>query len=112
MWNNRKAAMFLTDNRIPVYEGDILKVFVSKNGRTKVRWYPRSCDYKEPDRTRLAGKSKYIRLEPREYAPLESAQRLTLILRPTERVRIYRVVPEKRKPLLRLPVWGLPPRWV
>jgi hypothetical protein len=112
MRNNRKAALFLKDNRIPVYEGDIVKVFVSKGGRTNIHWHPRSCDYKEPDTTRLTGKSKYIRLEPSEYALLENAERLTLILQPTEKIHIYRVAPEKRKPLLRLPVWGLPPRWV
>jgi hypothetical protein len=34
MKNNRKAALFLTDNRIPVYEGDIVKVFISRKGVT------------------------------------------------------------------------------
>jgi hypothetical protein len=102
--------MFLTD--IPVYEGDIVKVFVSKNGKTNIHWHPRFCDYKSSDTTRFAGKPKFIRLEPSEYALLENTGRLTLILRPAEQVHIYRIAPEKRKPLLRLPVWGLPPRWV
>jgi hypothetical protein len=104
MRNNRKAALFLTDKRIPVYEGDIVKVFVSKDGRTNIRWHPRSCDYKGPDKTRLAGKSKCIRLKLSEYALLENTKRLRLILRPNECVHIYRIAPEKRKPLLRLPV--------
>jgi hypothetical protein len=112
MRNNRKAAMFLTDNRIPVYEGDIIKVFVSKSGKTSVRWYPRSCDYKRPDQTRLEGKSKYLRLEQNEYAALESTGRLKTVPRPDDRTLIYQVAPEKRKRLLRRPVWGLPPRWV
>jgi hypothetical protein len=112
MRNNRKAALFLTDNQIPVYEGDLIKTLVSKKGTASVHWYPRSCDYKTPDITRLRGKPKYYCLELNEYALLENAKRLALILSPTDRVRIYRVVPEKRKPLLRLPLWGLPPRWV
>jgi hypothetical protein len=112
MRNNRKAALFLTDNRIPVYEGDIVKVFTSKAGKTSVHWHPRSCDYKTPDTTRLRGKPKYFSLGQNEYALLESTKRLALILRPTDRIHIYRVVPEKRKPLLRLPLWGLPPRRV
>ena len=112
MRNNRKAALFLTDDRIPVYEGDIIKVFTSKEGKTGVHWHPRSCDYKAPDTTRLRGKSKYICLEQNEYAALENIKRLTLMLQPTERIYIYQVAPEKRKPLLRLPIQGLPPRWV
>jgi hypothetical protein len=112
MRNNRKAALFLTDDRIPVYEGDIVKVCTSQEGTAGVHWHPRSCDYKTPDKTRLRGKSKYIRLEPHEYALLESINRLTLVLQPTERIQIYQVAPEKRKPLLRIRVWGLPPRWV
>jgi hypothetical protein len=112
MRNNRKAALFLTDNQIPVYEGDIVKVFVSKEGKISVHWHPRSCDYKTPDITRLRGKSKYYRLEPHEYTAMESAKRLVLMLQPTENIHIYRVAPEKRKPLLRVPVRGLPPRWV
>jgi hypothetical protein len=112
MRNNRKAALFLTDNQIPVYEGDIVKVFTSKEGKTNIHWYPRSCDYKTPDTTRLRGKSKYICLEQNEYAALESLKRLTLILQPTDRIHIYQAAPEKRKPLLRLPMRGLPPRWV
>jgi hypothetical protein len=112
MRNNRKAALFLTDNQIPVYEGDIVKVFVSKEGKTLVHWHPRSCDYKTPDITRLRGKSKYFCLGQTEYASLENSKRLTPILQPADRIHIYRVTPEKRKPLLRLPIWGLPPRWV
>ena len=112
MRNNRKAALFLTDNRIPVYEGDIIKVFISKDGKASVHWYPRSCDYKTPDQTRLRRKSKYLRLEQNEYASLENTKRLTLVLQPTERIHIYQAAPEKRKPLLRLPIRGLPPRWV
>jgi hypothetical protein len=111
MRNNRKAAMFLTDNWIPVYEGDIIKTLISKGGKTAVHWYPRSCDYKTPDTTRLGGKAKYLCIEPNEYAVLEKAKRLALILCPAERIHIYRVSPEKRKPLVRLPLWGLPPRW-
>jgi hypothetical protein len=80
MENNRKAALFLTDDRIPVYEGDIVKVFISKEGKTSVRWHPRSCDFKTPDQTRLRGKSKYLRLEQNEYASLENTKRLTLVL--------------------------------
>jgi hypothetical protein len=112
MRNNRKAALFLTDNRMPVYEGDIVKVFVSKGGRTNIHWHPRFCNYKSSDKTRIVGKSKYIRLEPSEYTLLENTGRLTLMLCPNERTHIYRIAPEKRKPLLLLPVWGLPPRWV
>jgi hypothetical protein len=112
MRNNRKAALFLTEDHIPVYEGDIIKVFISKEGAASVHWHPRSCDYTSPDTTRLRGKSKYYRLEPHEYATLESAKRLVLMLQPAEHIHIYRVAPEKRKPLLRLPVRGLPPRWV
>ena len=112
MMNNRKAALFLTDDRIPVYEGDIVKVCTSKEGTTSIRWHPRSCDYKSSDTTRLRGKSKYIRLEPHDYASLESTTRLTLVLQQTERIQIYQVAPEKRKPLLRHRIWGLPPRWV
>ena len=111
MSNNRKAALFLTDDRIPVYEGDIIKVFTSKEGKTNIHWHPRSCDYKTPDTTRLRGKSKYLCFEQNEYAALESIKRLTLMLHPTERIQIYQVAPEKRKPLLRLPIRGLPPRW-
>jgi hypothetical protein len=112
MRNNRKAALFLTDNRMPVYEGDIVKVFVSKEGKISVHWHPRSCDYKAPDITRLRGKSKYLSLGQTEYASLENSKRLTLILQPTGRIHIYRVAPEKRKPLMRVPVRGLPPRRV
>jgi hypothetical protein len=112
MKNNRKAALFLTDNQIPVYEGDILKVFVSKDGAANIHWYPRSCDFKTPDTTRLRGKSKYLCLDQNEYAVLESSRRLKLILEPAEGIHIYRITPEKRKPLLRLPIRGLPPRWV
>jgi hypothetical protein len=86
-------------------------MFFSKNGRTNIRWHPRSCDYKGPDTTRLAGKSNFFRLKLSEYALLENTGRLTLILRPAEQVHIYRIAPEKRKPLLRPPLWGLPPRW-
>jgi hypothetical protein len=106
MRNNRKAALFLTDNQIPVYEGDIIKVFISKEDRTGIHWYPRCCDYKTPDMTRLGGKSKYFCLEQNEYAALENTRRLKLILEPTGRIHIYRVAPEKRKPLLRLPIRG------
>jgi hypothetical protein len=112
MRNNRKAAMLLTDNQIPVYEGDIVKVFTSKESKTSIHWYPRCCDYKTPDTTRLNGKPKYFRLDQNEYAALESSKRLTLILQPANRIQIYRVAPEKRKPLLRLSIRGLPPRWV
>jgi hypothetical protein len=112
MRNNRKAALFLTDNLIPVYEGDIIKTLVSKEGKTSIHWYPRCCDYKTPDATRLRGRSKYLRLEPNEYASLESAQRLKIVLRPTDCIHIYQVTPEKRKPLLHIPIRGLPPRWV
>jgi hypothetical protein len=112
MRNNRKAALFLTDNQIPVYEGDIVKVFVSKAGKTLVHWHPRSCDYKTPDITRLRRKSKYFCLEQNEYAALESTRRLKIVLQPTDRIHIYQVTPEKRKPLLRVPIRGLPPRWV
>jgi hypothetical protein len=73
MRNKRKAALFLTDNRIPVYEGDIVKVFTSKTG---VHWHPRSCDYKTPDTTRLRGKPKYLSLGQNEHVLLESTQRL------------------------------------
>jgi hypothetical protein len=104
--------MFFTDNRIPVYEGDIIKMLISKDDTVSVHWYPRSCDYKTPDTTRLRGKSKYHCLEQNDYALLESAKRLALILRPADRIHIYRVAPEKRKPLLRIPIRGLPPRWV
>jgi hypothetical protein len=112
MKNNRKAALFLTDNRIPVYEGDMVKALVSKEGKTSIHWSPRCCDYKTPDTTRLRGRSKYLCLEQNEYASLESTQRLKIMLRPTDRIQIYRVMPEKRKPLLRLPIRGLPQRWV
>jgi hypothetical protein len=37
MRNNRKAAFFFTDNRIPVYEGDMVKVLISKEGKTSIR---------------------------------------------------------------------------
>ncbi|MDR0388081.1 MAG: hypothetical protein LBH57_08595, partial [Treponema sp.] len=76
-----------------------------------VCWYPRSCDYRTPDVTRLGGRSKYFYLDQHEYASLKNINRLTLILQPTDRIHIYRIDPEKRKPLLRLPVRGLPPRW-
>jgi hypothetical protein len=112
MRNNRKAALFLTDNRIPVYEGDTIKVFVSKEGMTKICWYPRSCDFKAPDKTRLTGHPNYLRLEPNEYALLETTKRLALIAQPSDRIHIYRVTPEKSKPLLKVPVRGLPPKWV
>jgi hypothetical protein len=111
MRNNRKAAMFLTDRRIPIYEGDIVKVFISKAGKTIVHWHPRSCDYKTPDTTRLRGKQKYHCLSQNEYALLESAERLKIVLQPTDRIHIYRVAPEKRRPLLRFYIRGLPPRW-
>jgi hypothetical protein len=112
MRNNRKAALFLTDNRIPVYEGDMVKVLISKEGKTSVHWYPRCCEYKTPDQTRLRGRLKYLCLEQNEYALLESIQRLKSVLRPTDRIHIYQVTPEKRKPLLRISIRGLPPRWV
>jgi hypothetical protein len=112
MRNNRKAVLSLTDNRIPVYEGDMVKVFISRGGKTSIHWYPQCCDYKTPDQTRLRGRSKYLCLEQNEYASLESTQRLKIMLRPTDRIHIYRVMPEKRKPLLRLPIRGLPQRWV
>ncbi|MDR2019946.1 MAG: hypothetical protein LBQ14_04185 [Treponema sp.] len=112
MRNNRKAALFLTDNQLPVYEGDIVKVLIAKDGRTNIYWHPRSCDFKTPDITRLRGKSKYLRLGQNEYAVLESAQRLTIVLEPADTIYIYRVTPERRHPLLRFSVRGLPPRWV
>jgi hypothetical protein len=111
MRNNRKAALFLTDKQIPVYEGDIIKVFISKEGTANIHWYPRCCDYKTPDTTRLGGRSKYLCLDKNEYASLESIKRLTLIPQPADRIHIFRVAPEKRKPLLRTPRRGLPPRW-
>jgi hypothetical protein len=111
MRNNRKAALFFTDKRMPVYEGDMIKVFFSKKGKRSVRWYPRSCDYRTPDMTRLSGRAKYVSLDQNEYAALETIERLTLLLQPTERTRIYRVGPEKRNPLLRVPARGLAPRW-
>jgi hypothetical protein len=112
MRNNRKAAVFLTDDQIPVYEGDILKVFISKDGKTNIHWHPRSCDYKTHDTTRLRRKSKYFSLDQNEYAVLEHTRRLKPILEPADRIHIYRVTPEKRKPLLRFPRRGLPPRRV
>ena len=108
MKNNRKATLFLTDNQIPVYEGDIIKVFTSKEGKTGVHWHPRSCDYKAPDTTRLRGKSKYICLEQNEYAALENIKRLTLMLQPTERIYIYQVAPIARLLLLIMPMRLLP----
>jgi hypothetical protein len=45
MKNNRKAVIVLTHNRIPVYEGDIVKVFFSKDGTANIHWYPKSCDF-------------------------------------------------------------------
>jgi hypothetical protein len=109
MRNNRKADMFLTDNQLPVYEGDMVKVFISKEGKISVHWYPRSRDFKTPDKTRLGGNLKYLRLEQDEYVSLENNKRLALMLQPTERIQIYRVAPERREPLLRLPIRGLPP---
>jgi hypothetical protein len=111
MRNNRKAALFFTDKRIPVYEGDMVKVFFSKRGKKRVHWYPRSCDYRTPDITRLGGRANYVCLDHNEYAALETIKRLTLILQPTERTHIYRVAPEKREPLLRFPAQGSAPRW-
>jgi hypothetical protein len=112
MRNNRKTVMFLTDNQLPAYEGDIVKVFISEEGRTSVHWYPRSCNFKTPDKTRLTGTQKYLCLEQNDYAVLESTRRLKIVREPADRIHIYRVMPEKRKPLLRLPMRGLPPRWV
>jgi hypothetical protein len=106
--DSRKAVIFLADNRIPVYEGDIIKLFVSENNETRFRWYPRSCDYRTPDKTRLGGKQNYLRLKPGEYASLEYTKRLALMSRPDKETHIYRITPEKRKPLLRLPPRGLP----
>jgi hypothetical protein len=111
MRDSRKAVLFLADNRIPVYEGDLVKVFISEKDEEEVHWYPRSYDHKRPDETRLTGRSKYRRLKPNEYESLGNSKRLSLMLRPNERIRIYRVAPEKRKPLLRLPPRGLPFRW-
>jgi hypothetical protein len=112
MRDSRKAVIFLADNRIPVYEGDIVKVFIPEENHTDARCYPRSGDYKTPDKTRLKGKSKYYRLKPNEYASLENTSRLVFMPGPDENTRIYRVAPEKRKPLLRLPLRGLPFRRV
>jgi hypothetical protein len=112
MRDSRKAVIFLADNLIPVYEGDVVKVFIPEEDNPEARWYPRSGDYKTPDETRLTGKQNYLRLKPNEYALLENAKRLVLMLQPNEKTYIYRVAPEKRRPLLRLPRRGLPFRRV
>jgi hypothetical protein len=112
MRENRKALMFLTDDRIAVYEGDIITEFISGKGDVIIRWYPKSCDFKHPDESRIKTKSKYRNLDRNEYVLLEKTGRLKLFLQPNLQARVCRVAPEKRKPLLRLPLRGLSPRWV
>jgi hypothetical protein len=117
--------------RLPVMEGDRIAV-IQKETAPGYLWRPRLADGKRPDIARMkkgkqgnrilhsyffkkllkggyllpAGKTEYVvavKPEPEKTMPRESAkppaQPATAIL------------PEKRRPLLRLPAWGLPPRW-
>jgi hypothetical protein len=112
MRENRKALMFLTDGLIAVYEGDIITMFISGKGNAVIRWYPKSPDFKKPDRARLGRKSKYRRLDGKGYDLLVKTGRLKPFPLQGCREGVYRVGSAKRKPLLRLPLRGLAPRRV
>ena len=113
--------------QIPLMEGDKIRTG-NRDGKTIYYWFPLGNDGKTID---LSRSKKGIRCErylhPRFFERLRQGNNLVevnaaeFIVQAAElktEATIKKepepkqpVLAEKRKPLLRLPVWGLPPRW-
>jgi hypothetical protein len=113
--------------QLPLMEGDKIRIG-QRNGKTVYYWLPLCGDGKMPDLSRSNKGDRSERyLHPRFVASLRRGNHLVavsatdFVARAEETPLMPPAIkkPEaaprqmtgKRKPLLRIPVWGLPPRW-
>jgi hypothetical protein len=113
--------------QIPLMEGDKIRI-ESRSGATKRYWFPLCNDGKTLDLSRAnKGPRSERYLHPRFFRRLREGNYLVALDTTEFTVRAVETIadpvvikqPElpqpaatgKRRPLLRLPVWGLPPRW-
>jgi hypothetical protein len=113
--------------QLPLMEGDKIRAGEREN-KPVYYWFPLSHDGKTLDLSRSRKGSRSERyLHPRFVESLRLGNQLTAVngtdfvvraaereTAPDERTGPEPVPPaagKKRRPLLRLPVWGLPPRW-
>jgi hypothetical protein len=124
--DKRKTALLVSVGggiRLPVMEGDHIMV-IEKEAARGYLWRPRCADGKKPDITRMKkGKQGDRILHGRSFRKLLEGGYLRAIgkteyvvaVKPEPAKPLVQMEPaavrEKRRPLLRLPVWGLPPRW-
>jgi hypothetical protein len=108
-------------------EGDKIRIG-NRDGKTIYYWFPLCNDGKTLDLSRSKKGTRYERyLHPRFFKKLRQGNNLIsinimdFIIQAAESKTepagkkepepIQPVITEKRRPLLKLPGWGLPPRW-
>jgi hypothetical protein len=118
--------------RLPLMEGDKIRTG-HRDNKTIYYWFPLCHDGKTIDLSRSRKGNRCERyLHPRFIDSLRRGNHLVVVngtdfvvraaedekettdgaIHPEAEIKTIRpAITEKRKPLLRLPVWGLPPRW-
>jgi hypothetical protein len=129
--NHKRAVILLISVggglQIPMMEGDKIRIREREN-KAAYYWFPLCNDGKTLDLTRVKKGTRCERyLHPRFFEKLRQGNNLISVNitefiiqaaepKTEETVKeepepVQPAIVEKRRPLLRLPVWGLPPRW-